>query len=816
MRKLLTILSFLALSVVGKSQTPNARCANPVKINLSDSANYFNLSGYLYPLSLLVDGNTSTMPVPTSGEKFSDYYDPVKGWRWDFDLLQSYYITNVKIYWGTSNADTAKVWISDSVFNGGAVAFARLRNVNSTTWDIASYSTGSVGWVDYVVNDSARHFRIQMKNAQYLGNPFPSDGIREIEVYGCRIGSPAPIYQVQRAAVTLPEMDGTNIAAEIHPVSLFKRKKMIRSYMERDYMDNENVAYPNNRYRYALFGGNPYPYNDSIKNRSNIFFWPTVLGSSQYIQSTGGKPMEYMSLDNANDDPEDQASYEQAADFAWHVGHLWGDDEDAYLDTSYSKVYDYASITGGPKPYANNTISGYENDNERSGWWKWFGIHCSPIARVAKASMEKDGDQGRYPDRLGGNRMGVKMADDSLDFIMAGLVGISIEDVKAECYLSLMLRGEVMWDWVQVHEYFSLYDGPVTFTSNGQIGNRGTFPEDDSARIKYAEVPYWVYRIAQDTTVKTMTGEHGKDVSRTYPQNAAQVDANYTQYGSTFYVHGGVLLDSFYAQALDIGIDRIEGWAAKGFQAMIKYLFHDLELKTNPGYLAAYVSSGEIEHGGAKKPSWYYNQSLNNLLEGYVCDTVLSYTGYVHYRGRKIGNADSVVDYIRLKDDTTGAGISVNIDIGSATAYTLRQPSFTGEMYTTSSGSPSGGEISTTATIYQQFFFTYQPEGSMSNISPVANAGSDQTITVPSGEVLLFGADSEDPDGTISTYVWTKVEGPESYNILLPNQANTLVTGLNGGRYKFRLTITDNNGATHYDEVTVIVNVRGRRRYIVL
>lgn len=703
-------LTILFLISIAQAQTPNARCASPQKVN-KDSINYYNLSGYIYPLGLLVDGNTATMPVPTSGEKYSDYYNRTKGWRWDFDLRQSYYITDIRIYWGTSNSDTLKTWISDSVFNGGPTAFARLRNVNSTTWDITSYSPGSAGWVDIAVNDSSRYIRFQEKNGWFGSNPLPTDGVREIEVYGCRIGSPAPIYAVKKAPKTLASKNGTNIAAEIHPVSLFTKQKYVRSYMERDYMDNQNVAYPANQYRYALFGGNPYTFNDSVKNKSGIFFWPSILGSNQYVITTGGKPMEYLALDAVGDDPENPTSYERAADFAWHVGHLWGNNPLAALDTSYSKVYDYVSITGGPKPYANNTISAYEGDNERNGWWKWFGIQIGPIADVAKASAEKDGDQGRLPDRLGGTRMGVKIGDPGLAFIMDGTAGIDVETIKARCYLSLMLRGEVMWDWIQGHEYFSLYDGKTTFTSNGQIGNKGTYPEDDSARIKYDDLTSWVYRIKGDTNVKIFTGEHGKDATFRYPLDGPEVDANITQFGATQYVDG-TALDSLQAQAIDIEADKIAIWRS-GFDAGVQYLFHDLEVQGVYGYSAAYVASGYVLHDLSKKPSNYREISQINLTEGYVLDSTLSEVngGLIHYRGHKIGAPDSIVNVIRKAAISTGAGISVSINVHNATAATLRQASYTSENFTSSGASVSGGIIPATATVIPKYYFSYEPAG---------------------------------------------------------------------------------------------------------
>ena len=91
------------------------------------------------------------------------------------------------------------------------------------------------------------------------------------------------------------------------------------------------------------------------------------------------------------------------------------------------------------------------------------------------------------------------------------------------------------------------------------------------------------------------------------------------------------------------------------------------------------------------------------------------------------------------------------------------------------------------------------------NIPPVANAGADQTITLPVNNVTLSGSGS-DVDGTVVSYLWTKISGPSSGTIINTNSATTSVTALVQGVYQFQLQATDNSGATGADIVQVIVN----------
>jgi hypothetical protein len=90
------------------------------------------------------------------------------------------------------------------------------------------------------------------------------------------------------------------------------------------------------------------------------------------------------------------------------------------------------------------------------------------------------------------------------------------------------------------------------------------------------------------------------------------------------------------------------------------------------------------------------------------------------------------------------------------------------------------------------------------NISPIANAGSDISITLPTNSVTLKGSGT-DADGTISSYLWTKIAGPSNPSIATPNQAQATVSNLLQGTYQFELKVTDNGGATGKDTVSVTV-----------
>ena len=91
------------------------------------------------------------------------------------------------------------------------------------------------------------------------------------------------------------------------------------------------------------------------------------------------------------------------------------------------------------------------------------------------------------------------------------------------------------------------------------------------------------------------------------------------------------------------------------------------------------------------------------------------------------------------------------------------------------------------------------------NQAPVANAGADRNITLPANSLTITGSGT-DTDGTISSYQWTRISGPTSFNIVSATQAQTVINGLVEGQYGFELTVTDNQGASDKDTVIVTVN----------
>lgn len=96
------------------------------------------------------------------------------------------------------------------------------------------------------------------------------------------------------------------------------------------------------------------------------------------------------------------------------------------------------------------------------------------------------------------------------------------------------------------------------------------------------------------------------------------------------------------------------------------------------------------------------------------------------------------------------------------------------------------------------------PTPTLGNKAPIARAGADRVIPLGWNYMpTIWGNTSTDPDGKIVSYRWTKISGPSSYQMLTPTGKYTKVINLVAGTYVFRLTVTDDKGASSTDDIVI-------------
>jgi hypothetical protein len=101
---------------------------------------------------------------------------------------------------------------------------------------------------------------------------------------------------------------------------------------------------------------------------------------------------------------------------------------------------------------------------------------------------------------------------------------------------------------------------------------------------------------------------------------------------------------------------------------------------------------------------------------------------------------------------------------------------------------------------------TSTPPPPSTNGQPVAVAGSNQTITLPTNSVFLAGSGSYvQGGGTITGYSWSQVSGPNNATLQTVSASNVQASNLIGGSYVFKLTVTSAGGSNSAN-VSVTVN----------
>lgn len=105
-----------------------------------------------------------------------------------------------------------------------------------------------------------------------------------------------------------------------------------------------------------------------------------------------------------------------------------------------------------------------------------------------------------------------------------------------------------------------------------------------------------------------------------------------------------------------------------------------------------------------------------------------------------------------------------------------------------------------TQNIYREML-TFQR--GVSSATPTANAGTDQTITLPTSSVTLDGSGS---GGTISSYTWTQLSGPNTASLATPSAVTCVASSMIAGTYKFKLSL---NAGVSTDSVLITVNPAG-------
>jgi hypothetical protein len=299
-----------------------------------------------------------------------------------------------------------------------------------------------------------------------------------------------------------------------------------------------------------------------------------------------------------------------------------------------------------------------EDWNEPDKTWEDRNAFFLPFEYAAMSSADVDGHLGTM-----GGTVGIRNADPTAKFVMAGMAGnsgINLDYFKSLKYWCDQNRaGNYPWDVLNVHIYCN--DAPLQ--PSGQA-TTGVSPEAFGLRSQVAALVD--YRNTFLHGKEVWVSEFGYDVNSLSIQRAPAI-------GSTCAdeVQGEWIVRSFLALA-GAGADRA-------------FLFMD----SDPGMtndFTQYATSGVIENsseGFAVRPAWFYCKTLKERLRGfrYYADQSSGNTNVTIYQFTDAtGAINAYAVWCPTTNNTTVSGYSLALQ-GSPASATL---------VTLSNGCPAG------------------------------------------------------------------------------------------------------------------------------
>ena len=262
---------------------------------------------------------------------------------------------------------------------------------------------------------------------------------------------------------------------------------------------------------------------------------------------------------------------------------------------------------------------------------------------------------------------------------------------------------------------------------------------------------------------------------------------------NSFYGGGNVHYSRWVRDHVRKSYDKIsfKAWQNKGFDKNSTYS------SESPNDMIKYFSNEYLQH-------------YNSNWRGHVVVLNFSGQGKKHIDLGKFrlneGDKFRIIDVQNIAGDLTGnyvyegtykqADRHVAIDmIDHNSSNVVKDP--TGEMV---------GPFGTDRRFGTYLVIRVEQAAKQPNKMPVAKAGGDQRLTLPENSVVIDCSDSEDPDGIIVSYSCEKISGPNTFKIDNGNTDQPKISELAEGTYTFKLTVTDNSGASDQDEVKVFVN----------
>jgi hypothetical protein len=424
----------------------------------------------------------------------------------------------------------------------------------------------------------------------------------------------------------------------------------------------------------------------------------------------------------------------------------------------------------------------------------------------------------------------IKAVDSTQIVMLPSLAGADMESIRGTERLLTFFWGDSVYYYLEmigIHAYHINNKKPYTANLNERVFNSkiiAPLSTDPSLDRTYMQ-DYVRYR-----------RQSAQELGRFLPFSINEFGAD-KQDGDVHYVHGPSSNGQFDTSLYNIkpfdGYNRFKSQGIYAIQAsltafevgihnMAWYWHQDVDTVTvkisylnsgmsRPEFISRQFANWEFPDTVKVYAGHFMYYGLAKRLNGWYPEkTAIDTTAGVRHvwKWKKTGSPDSSLIILFYPNHDNGTANYTATAVSTGAQYWI--PKMTDSVNddfnvngTTSAATVSSNQVNMTADALPVFLFYTEATG---NAPPLADAGTDITIHLPTNSVTVSGTGSSDPDGTIDVYAWTKISGPATFTIVSPSSATTDITGLVEGTYVFRLTVTDNDAATDTDDITVTVD----------
>jgi hypothetical protein len=791
-------LLFIGLSIIGKSQSVRLPSGDSITYDFSGATRKGSPGLYKYFTTSTSDDGRITRNVAD----FNRDSLGGKGWRGMINFQAEYNLDSIKFYDRSGSRDTIWIYTFDK---DNAPKWDTICNPEDYTPDYVIISCGTCAGlpvttkINATAGDKVQFAFIVMRRTNLFSGLWPD--VSNISFYGSLTGQKDTTYNLAHWAFN--DWTARPIDSIIGNFNLPNQQDTLwhdtatangnygnfRSFDQMFYDDEVSK----HNYRFNLGGGGytGYKYNAALARRGNYQFAVVFNDNAYYkfqLDSIHHSAEKSWGTNTIYDDPQLPASYSRKGQYMGFLAkHGGGSTTERYYPTY-----------NGTMEYGKGYLKGLGTNNEPT-LFAFANAFKNPIEETAETAGVVDS---------------VALGDPAMPVFMGGYEAYNYDDAKAGIMLlKLYYRSRnIKIAGVAFHGIHTLKTDSFSVipTTNQQIGNHGVsvgYWDDWRKNIHYVQA---LRREAGNTSLLVQLDEdtHQKGVYKRSPADAGET-FSVSQLGTPRFTISGVTQDAYKSHAVAALQDEMIATASPLFKHYWYQIVDGTLSSVNPDYDAIDQNNGKFD-----KPldftdhpeSWpadYATVSRKKRLGQYkFVDSVQTTSRGLHvFKYVHVGNPDSLMYEYAVLDSTGTASFTIT-GLNNTTGKIIT-PSFTSRTAGESTGTITAGSITLNADPLPRALIVYSP--SEDNQAPTARAGNLQSITLPISSVMVSGNSSSDPDGTISTYLWTKTSGPSTYAITSPNNATTSITGLVAGTYVFTLTVTDDDGATDTDTVTVVV-----------